>query len=231
MALAILSASHREERPCHALPTPSSTGLAGWGSYDEQYRKLPYWGMYGGDVVEHLRGKGYDCVAASVDPMGSAWDRACELYAQLAGTRVDYGAAHAAEYGHERFGRDFFSCPLIPTWSDDTRLVLISHSFGGATVRLLSELLTYGDEGERAATVPSDLSPLFAGGLGGRVHTVVALASPMNGTTAPESIEPGVWNVMPTLEADHMWPQGGRMRRHDVRGFYEGLLKVVDGQE
>ena len=45
------------------------------------------------------------------------------------------------------------------------------------------------------------------------------------------AVERGLWNVLPTLEADHMWPQGGRMRRHDVRGFYEGLLKVVDGLE
>jgi len=34
--------------------------------------------------------------AASVAPNGSAWDRACELYAQLSGTRVDYGKAHTA---------------------------------------------------------------------------------------------------------------------------------------
>ena len=47
----------------------------------------------------------------------------------------------------------------------------------------------------------------------------------------PESIERGMWNMLPTLEADHMWPQGGRMRSHDVRGFYEGLLKVIDGLE
>ena len=40
-----------------------------------------------------LREKGYDCHAASVSPTGSAWDRACELYAQLAGKRTDYGAA------------------------------------------------------------------------------------------------------------------------------------------
>ena len=44
----------------------------------------------------------------------------------------------------------------------------------------------------------------------------------------PEAIEPGVWNVMPTLEGDHMWLQGGLMRQHDIRGFYESLLKVID---
>lgn len=43
--------------------------------------------------MDFLREKGYDCHAASVSPTGSAWDRACELYAQLAGKRTDYGAA------------------------------------------------------------------------------------------------------------------------------------------
>ena len=77
-------------------------GLAGWGRYDEKYARRPYWGMGGGDLMVHLREQGYACYAASVSPMGSAWDRACELYAQLSGTRTDYGAAHAAAYGHDR---------------------------------------------------------------------------------------------------------------------------------
>ena len=68
-------------------------GLSGWGSYDAAYRRMPCWGMRGGDLIVFLRGKGFDCYAASVAPTGSARDRACELYAQLAGTRVDYGAA------------------------------------------------------------------------------------------------------------------------------------------
>lgn len=65
-------------------------GLSGWGSYDEVYRRMPYWGMRGGDLIAWLRGQGFDCYAASVAPTGNVWDRACELYAQLAGTRVDY---------------------------------------------------------------------------------------------------------------------------------------------
>ena len=61
-------------------------GLSGWGSYDAQYSRMPYWGMRGGDLMPFLREKGFACYAASVSPTGSAWDRACELYAQLAGT-------------------------------------------------------------------------------------------------------------------------------------------------
>ena len=158
-------------------------GLSGWGSYDELYRRMPYWGMRGGDLTAYLRGKGFDCYAASVAPTGSAWDRACELYAQIAGTRTDYGAAHSRRYRHERYGPDFSTRPLIPAWNGDTRLVLIGHSFGGATVRLFSHLMACGDGEERAAG-SEDFSPLFAGGRADRVHALVALAAPMNGTTA-----------------------------------------------
>ena len=144
---------------------------------------MPYWGMRGGDLMAYLCGKGFDCYAASVAPTGSAWDRACELYAQIVGTRTDYGAAHSLRFRHERYGPDFSARPLIPAWGEDTRLVLIGHSFGGATVRLLSHLLAYGDEEEKNAG-SGDLSPLFAGGSADRIRAVVALAAPMNGTTA-----------------------------------------------
>ena len=49
--------------------------------------------------------------------MGSAWDRTCELYAQLTGTRVDYGKAHAEKYGHARYGRTYEK-PLFPGWGE-----------------------------------------------------------------------------------------------------------------
>lgn len=159
-------------------------GLNGWGQYDEKYQEKPYFGGTSGDVVARWREQGLEAYAPSVSPQGSAWDRACELYAQLAGTKTDYGAAHAAEYQHDRFGRDFSNEPLIPTWNDDTRLVLIGHSFGGATIRLFGELLAHGSAEERDATAPEDLSPLFAGGMEKRIIAIVTLAAPTNGTTA-----------------------------------------------
>ena len=191
-------------------------GLSGWGSYDKVYRRMPYWGMRGGDLMAFLRGKGYDCYAASVSPAGSAWDRACELYAQLAGTRTDYGKAHSAEYRHARFGRDYSSCPLVPEWDGGARLVLLGHSFGGATVRLFSELLAHGSETERAAGAGS---ALFTGGMEKQIHSVVALASPMNGTTAydmfedpsfdPGSVKVPLWSRFPA----RMMSMGTRPRK------------------
>ncbi len=43
---------------------------------------MKYWGMQNGDLMKYLNSLGYDCYAASVAPTGSAWDRACELYAE-----------------------------------------------------------------------------------------------------------------------------------------------------
>ena len=136
-------------------------GLNGSGEYDEGYEKKPYWGNASGDVVAEWREEGFCARAASVSPQGSAWDRACELYAQLAGARTDYGEAHSKEYRHERFGKDFTGQPLIPAWDGDTRIVLIGHSFGGATIRLFAELLEHGSAEERDATPAESISPLL----------------------------------------------------------------------
>ena len=159
-------------------------GLSGWGSYDKQNKYLKYWGMRGGDLMEYLNGEGFNCVSASVAPHGSAWDRACELYAQLTGSIVDYGKEHSERCNHERFGRDFSKDPLIEKWDAENKINLLGHSFGGATVRLLAELMANGSEAEQNATDKSDLSPLFEGGKADWIYSITALASPHNGTTA-----------------------------------------------
>ena len=41
------------------------------------------------------------------------------------------------------------------------------------------------------------------------------------------SIRPGLWNVFPTIDGDHMWPQGGLLHCHDIRGFYLNLLTMI----
>ena len=173
-------------------------GLNGSGQYDEKYKKKPYWGGASGDVVAEWRELGFAAYAASVSPQGSAWDRACELYAQIAGVRTDYGKAHSEANRHERFGRDFAGEALIPSWDEDTELVLIGHSFGGATVRLFAELLAHGSEEERAAADEDELSPLFVGGMAERVFAIVTLAAPSNGTSAYEL------SADPNFDAKHV---------------------------
>ena len=159
-------------------------GYSGWGSYDARNDSTPYWGLGSTNVENSLRARDYAVYMASVGPVSSAWDRACELYAQIMGTRVDYGAAHSAACGHERFGRDFTGNALIPdfAWDSEHKVHLIGHSFGGATIRLLLDLLADGDAAERAAG--GEVSELFTGGKADWVCSITTISAPSDGTTA-----------------------------------------------
>ncbi len=159
-------------------------GLMGWGEYDAQYKLMPYWGMFGGELLKKLEKKGYDCYAASVSGTASAWDRACELYAQLTGTVVDYGEAHSERCGHERYGKDFTGKALLEKWDSENKINLLGHSFGGATMRVFATLMAKGDEAEIASTPVNEISPLFTGGKADWIYSLTSLAAPHNGTTA-----------------------------------------------
>ena len=165
-------------------------GLSGWGSYNPLNRAMPYWGMFGGDMIKKLNALGFSCRSASVNPYGSAWDRACELYAQLTGTRVDYGKAHSESCQHRRFGKDFSKKPLVDAWSSKDKVNLLGHSFGGVTVRMLAELMASGSAQERAVTPKAELSPLFTGGKADWIYSITTIAAPTNGTTACGFIDP-----------------------------------------
>ena len=173
-------------------------GLFGWGSDEGIDRKMPYWGATTGNLIEYLTDKGFECYSASVGPISSAWDRACELYARLTGTRVDYGAVHSARVHHRRFGRTYKK-PLFEGWSAEKKVHLVGHSFGGNTIRLLAHLLTYGDPHEQAGTDPKELSGLFTGGKGDWVQSIVTLCSPHNGTFCFEACDK--YKMLPMLRA------------------------------
>jgi len=163
-------------------------GMLGWGEREKMYDVFPYWGMICGSLVDKLGEKGYESYAVKVGAIASAWDRSCELYAQLTGTTVDYGKAHSEKYDHARFGRTFEK-PLFEGWGKPdengflNKINLLGHSFGGATMRMFVELLTNGSKEEKDATDKKDLSPLFAGGHGNWVHSLTAISAPHNGST------------------------------------------------
>ena len=48
---------------------------------------------------------------------------------------------------------------------------------------MLAELMANGDEEEREATRQGDISPLFLGHMGHRIHAVVAVATALNGNS------------------------------------------------
>ena len=78
---------------------------------------------------------------ASVGPLSSAHDRACEMAAQIRGTKVDYGKQHSKEHGHRQHGYDFANDPFVPNWSESNPVHLVGHSLGSPTVRCLQHLL------------------------------------------------------------------------------------------
>ncbi len=170
-----------------AYPYVLVHGLGGWGENSTMNEYAPYWGATTGSLPEQLRAQGLTVVVPSVGPVSSSWDRACELYAQLTGTTVDYGQAHAAAHGHARFGRSY-DTPLIADWGQKKnggqriKVNLIGHSFGGATARLLTWLLANGSAEEIAAT-GTETSSLFTGKKGDWVNSVTALCAPHNGSS------------------------------------------------
>ncbi len=162
-------------------------GLGGWGAEAQVNDVSPYWGSSTGSLVEYLASENYTAYEATVGPFSSTWDRACELYAQLAGTKVDYGEAHSKAHGHERYGKEY-TTQLAPGWGTKTeggqliKANLVGHSFGGATVRMLTSLLEYGNEAEVQAS-GENVSELFKGGKGNYINSVTTLCSPHNGST------------------------------------------------
>ena len=169
------------------LPTVFVHGYTGWGSYDGLNDIAPYWGLFTGDILEELNDSGYRCYAASVGPLSSAWDRACELYAQLTGTRTDYGIYHSKKYGHDRYGEDFTGKALIPgfTWDADHKINLVGHSFGGTACRMFIDLLYDGapEEVEASRAAGETVSPLFTGGHTGMVYSLTTVSTPFNGSS------------------------------------------------
>lgn len=158
-------------------------GMFGWGR-DEGINKIaPYWGGTTGSIVDYLENNNIEAYDVSVGPISSAWDNACEIYAQITGTTVDYGEAHSKAHGHNRFGREYTE-PLVPDWSADKKVHLIGHSHGGQGIRLLAHLLAYGDQNEIKATDSDSISPLFTGGKDYLVESVTTICSPNNGTIA-----------------------------------------------
>lgn len=187
-------ADNNKWQPKNNEPFVFVHGLNGWGGAEDINGIVPYWGATTGDLMSYLQGEGYECYSASVGPLSSAWDRACELYAQLLGTTVDYGEAHSKKFNHDRYGRTYYDA-LVPDWGEldeNGRLQqihLIGHSFGGTTVRMLIQLLTEGSPEEQAATPSGEISGLFTGGKGDWVKSATTICTPHNSASVYYPLE------------------------------------------
>lgn len=164
-------------------------GFFGWGR-DEVFL-YKHFGGFNDIQRELIRDHGFDkVVTPSMGPISSSWDRACELYAQLMGTRVDYGKAHSQKHNHERFGKNYTGSSnesRIDKLGEGQKVNLIAHSQGVQTARILIELLANGDESEKANTDDDDLSALFKGG-NQWVNGLAALAAANDGSPLAHAI-------------------------------------------
>ncbi|WP_458334914.1 YSIRK-targeted triacylglycerol lipase, partial [Staphylococcus haemolyticus] len=145
-----------------------------------------YWGGDKLNIRQDLEENGYESYEASISAFGSNYDRAVELYYYIKGGTVDYGAAHAAKYGHERYGKTYEG--VYKDWQPGQKVHLVGHSMGGQTIRQLEALLRNGnpEEQEYQHVHGGDISPLYQGQNDNMISSITTLGTPHNGTHASD---------------------------------------------
>ncbi len=155
-----------EERP--ARNTSPIILVHGFMGFDRlSFPEFYYWGGTW-NMEEELQALGFEVYTATIGPVSSVHDRSCELYAAIKGGRVDYGAVHSEEAGHDRFGRTYPG--LVPDWGEEDpetgevkKVHLIGHSMGGQTIRYLAKQLA--ENGEERW-----------------IHSILSISTPHDGT-------------------------------------------------
>ena len=192
-------------------------GFAGWGrdEVNTNLGNIYYWGGVVTDLESDLKAEGYRVLTASMGPLSSNWDRACELYAQIANTPdVDYGKAHAERFNHERFKVNrFYRETDTLNVGKGNKIHLVAHSQGSPTARMLVQLLEEGYPEEMAAKAGGgydDMSPLFdaAQDTTGFVHSLTSIAGVNNGTTLANNVHNLVSKVQEIVVAIGMAMKG-----------------------
>ncbi|MGW8043212.1 YSIRK-targeted triacylglycerol lipase [Staphylococcus shinii] len=147
-----------------------------------------YWGGKKYKVKEELEKAGYEVYEASISAVGSNYGRAVELYHYIKGGQVDYGAAHAAKYGHNRYGKTYEG--IMPDWEPGQKVHLIGHSMGGQTIRLLEQFLRFGnpEEIKYQEQHGGTISPLFQGQKDNMISSITTLATPHKGSQASDKL-------------------------------------------
>ena len=188
-ALASLGAAALPALAANNNPVIFVHGFAGFGR--SELLGYKYWGgLTDLQVQLQARYSNQMVATAVVGPFSSNWDRAVELFYQIKGGCVSYGAAHAALNNHYERPESVYhngrTCypGLYPAWDASHPVHLISHSMGGQTSRMLVQMLA----GNGAPFNPS----LFPYSVNANwVRSVTTIASPNDGTTLAYRIPTG----------------------------------------
>ena len=115
--------------------------------------------------------------------MGSLHDRACQVFYELIGSRVDYGECHSICHKHDRYGPVFEGKHKY--WSKSNPVLIVGHSFGGNTALVLQHYLdvcVFADH-------PNTSSDWISG--------IVTVNSPLNG--ALRTYDKGLHHNLPPI--------------------------------
>lgn len=179
-----------------------------WGDSNPEIHYL-YWGgqAFGTgkvDIEETLNNRNPDfhVYTASVGPITSVYDRACDLWAQLKGgdyNKALYGANHAAASGSAAYPHAADSGTrtynnlrntkgeVLGAVNASNPVHLIGHSMGGLTIRMLAGLLRQGS--------PWGDTDIWPGGQTGYIRSITTAATPHNGTTLTHQVQ-NITNVL-----------------------------------
>lgn len=186
-----------------------------------------YWGGDKLDIRQDLESNGYETYEASIGALSSNYDRAVELYYYIKGSTVDYGAAHAEKYGHDRYGKTYEG--VYKDWQPGQKVHIVAHSMGGQTVRQLEELLRNGnkEEIEYQKAHGGEISPLYQGTNDNMINSITTLGTPHNGTIAADKL--GNEAFVRQLAFDYAKFKGNKNSKVDF-GFGQWGLKQREGE-
>ena len=152
-------------------------GFMGWGP--GEMGDYSYWGGEN-NYIKELQSEGFTIFEVSVGPISSNYDRAVEVFYQIKGGQVDYGAAHSEKNGTIRspIGKKYIG--LYPKWNEKNPIHILGHSMGGQTARMLNYLLSqeiYQKSGKK------EDSELLGNAYYGWIKSISTISTPHDGTT------------------------------------------------
>jgi hypothetical protein len=117
--------------------------------------------------IPFIKESGVEIYFINTTTTNSYHDNACEMYYQIKGGRTDYGEEHSKKCYHQRYGRTWKG--IVPNWSKENPIKIISYSTGGCIVMELIYLL-------QNNAFPQSYQK-------GMIKSHISAGPPLNGTT------------------------------------------------